>query len=103
MAFDSFNSHPLANLERADLDLIVALVLESGSLKGLASAYGVSYPTIRGRLDRVIERLRDAVEGREPDPLRDLLADLVERGELTVTAARQIRDAARKEHDHVVD
>ncbi|MEZ5979231.1 MAG: DUF2089 family protein [Planctomycetota bacterium] len=88
--------HPLARLPREDLDLVVALVLCSGSLKGLAEAYGVSYPTIRARLDRTIERLRAVVEGAEPDPVRDLLAELVERGELSVSGARRLRDVLRE-------
>jgi hypothetical protein len=33
-------------------------VLASGSLKELASVYGISYPTIRLRLDRVIEKIK---------------------------------------------
>lgn len=87
--------HPLARLPREDLDLVVQLVLRSGSLKDLATDYDVSYPTIRARLDRVIERLRAAVEGKPLDPLSDYLATLVERGELSVSAARGIRDVAR--------
>lgn len=86
--------HVLLALPREDLDLIVELVLQSGSLKGLAKAYSVSYPTIRNRIDKVIERLRDAVDGREPDPFRELLATLVERGELSTSAAKRIHDAA---------
>lgn len=98
MAFDSSNpaDHPLGALPREDLDLIAQLVLHSGSLKDLAGAYGVSYPTIRTRLDRVIERLRAAVEGRRPDPVSELLADLVEKGELGVSTARRIRAAVRQ-------
>lgn len=105
MSFDSLNStesrsgneHPLLRLGRDDLDLIVQLVLCSGSLKGLAEVYGVSYPTIRARLDKTIERLRAAVEGRRPDPLNELLADLLDRGELSPSAARTIREVARRE------
>lgn len=97
MAFDSSNTdHPLGALPREDLDLIAQLVLRSGSLKDLAAAYGVSYPTIRTRLDRVIERLRAAVERRRPDPVSELLADLVEKGELGVSTARRIRAAVRQ-------
>lgn len=88
--------HPLAALPRADLDLIVELVLQSGSLKGLARSYGVSYPTIRNRVNKVIARLRDAVEGREPDPFRELLASLVARGELTTAGARRIHAAEQQ-------
>lgn len=78
------------------MDLITELVLRSGSLKDLATAYGVSYPTIRLRLDRVIERLQAVVAGRASDPLSELLASLVERGELSAASARSIRDIARQ-------
>ncbi len=88
--------HPLLALPREDLDLITQVVLLSGSLKDLAKAYGVSYPTIRLRLDRVIERLKAAVDGQPPDPLSEMLARLVERGELSASNARAIRDLARK-------
>lgn len=87
--------HVLLSLPREDLDLIVELVLKSGSLKDLASAYGVSYPTIRARLDRVMERLQAAVAGQRADPVSQLLADLVERGEVSPAAARSIRDVVR--------
>ncbi len=100
MTFDSSNSdHPLNRLPREDLDLIVELVLKSGSLKDLASAYGVSYPTIRARLDKTIERLGAAVRGQTPDPVSELLASLVERGELSPTGARAVRDLVRQQRD----
>ena len=83
-------------LPREDLDLIMELVLQSGSLKDLASAYGVTYPTIRLRLDRLIERLRFAVNGKQPDPLNELLAGLVERGEMSVSGARAVRELTRE-------
>lgn len=91
-----FETHPLAQLPREDLDLITRLTLQSGSLKALAKSYGVSYPTIRARLDRTIERLQIVMEGRTPDPLSDLLADLVGRGELSRSSANAIRDIARR-------
>jgi len=108
MAFDSLNpqpnpngtaGHPLARLSREDLDLITEFVLHSGSLKDLGQAYGVSYPTIRSRMDALIGRLRLAIDGRRPDPLSDLLANLVERGELTASAARSIRDTVRQSQE----
>jgi hypothetical protein len=98
-------NHPLARLSREDLDLITRLTLHSGSLKALAKDFGVSYPTIRSRLDRTIERLTHAIEGREPDPLNEMLADLVARGELSRSNAVAIRDTARRaaraaDHQH---
>jgi hypothetical protein len=87
--------HVLGTLPREDLDFIVELVLRSGSLKDLATAYGVTYPTIRLRLDRLIERLQAAVNGKQPDLLKELLAKLVERGEMSVSGARSVRDLVR--------
>jgi hypothetical protein len=87
--------HVLGALPREDLDIIVELVLRSGSLKDLATSYGVTYPTIRLRLDRLIERLQAAVNGKQPDPLKELLARLVERGEMSASGARSVRDLVR--------
>ena len=86
---------PICKLPSADQDLITQLTLHSGSLKALAKTFGVSYPTIRRRLDEVIERLQTIVEGREPEPMNELLADLVRRGEITPSAARDVRDLHR--------
>lgn len=87
--------HPLAGLEEDDLDFIVQFVLASGSLKEMAERYGVSYPTIRASLDRVIENLRMRLNGETRDEMTELLAGLVERGELSAGVARKIRGLHR--------
>ncbi len=78
--------------------MVTAFVLASGSIKDLASQYGISYPTMRARLDELIGRLKAAVEKRPVDPLREYLADLIARGQITSSAARRIRDL----HDQAV-
>jgi hypothetical protein len=45
-------------LSDEDLAFIKRFVFASGSLKELAAAYGISYPTVRGRLDRLIEKIK---------------------------------------------
>jgi hypothetical protein len=45
-------------LEDEDVSFIKRFVLASGSLKELASVYGISYPTVRLRLDRLIEKVK---------------------------------------------
>ena len=45
-------------LEDEDLAFIKRFILFSGSLKDLADAYNVSYPTLRLRLDRLIEKVK---------------------------------------------
>lgn len=48
----------LAKLSDEDVAFLKRFVLASGSLKQLAEAYGISYPTVRLRLDRLIEKIR---------------------------------------------
>lgn len=110
MVSDSLNmplsgvaDHPLFALPREDLDLIAQLVLASGSLKDLAAGYEVSYPTIRSRLDRTIARLREVLAGRTPDPVIELVADLVERGEISTAGARAIRELVRRQGPRSAD
>ena len=44
-------------LEEEDLSFIKRFVLASGSMKELANAYDISYPTVRLRLDRLIQKI----------------------------------------------
>ena len=72
----------IANLEEEDLHFIKRLVLASGSLKDLAAEYGVSYPTIRARLDGVIERVKILDKHDGDDPLEARIRILVAKGEM---------------------
>ena len=55
----------LAGLDEEDLGFIRKFVLASGSLKEVAQLYGVTYPTVRLRLDRLIQKIR---LGKTPPP-----------------------------------
>lgn len=90
-------AHPLFSLTEEELDLVLQLVLTSGSFKDLARVYHISYPTVRIRMDRLIQRVQQIVGGTPPDPMTQLLAELVERGEITVSAARSLRDLYRQQ------
>ena len=62
-----------------DLAFLKRFLLSSGTLKQLAADYGVSYPTIRLRLDRLIDKVRLIDEHTTAGPfelmLRTLYAD----------------------------
>ncbi|WP_369814487.1 DUF2089 family protein [Lactococcus sp. DD01] len=45
------------NLEPEEQEFIKNFILASGSLKQLAKEYEVSYPTVRSRLDKLIEQI----------------------------------------------
>jgi hypothetical protein len=48
----------LAALDEEDISFIKKFILSSGSLKEVANIYGVTYPTVRLRLDRLIQKIR---------------------------------------------
>jgi hypothetical protein len=47
----------MTNLDDEDVSFIKKFLLSSGSLKELASIYSVTYPTVRLRLDRLIQKI----------------------------------------------
>jgi len=48
----------MVNLDDEDVSFIKKFVLASGSLKEIASQYGVTYPTVRLRLDKIIQKIQ---------------------------------------------
>ena len=48
----------ISNLEDEELTFIKKFVLSSGSLKEISKLYNVTYPTVRLRLDRIIQKIR---------------------------------------------
>lgn len=77
-----------------DRQFLKRFVLLSGSLKDLATEYGVSYPTIRSRLDRVIASVQ-AAEQAAADDFERLLRVKVTQGALSATDARSLLQAHR--------
>ena len=59
-------------LEEEDLVFIKKFVLASGSLKEVAKQYQVTYPTVRLRLDRLIQKIQMGDE-QECDPYISLI------------------------------
>lgn len=57
----------IAGLEEEDVAFIKKFVLASGSLKEVAGQYGVTYPTVRLRLDRLIQKIK-LTEDTAADP-----------------------------------
>jgi hypothetical protein len=85
----------LAALGEEDLEFLRRFLLTSGSLKALAEEYGVSYPTLRGRLDRLIAKVKAAEEPRTRDPFERRLRVLVADAQITAALARELLAAHR--------
>jgi hypothetical protein len=65
----------MVNLEDEDVSFIKRFLLSSGSLKEMASQYGVTYPTVRLRLDRLIQKIQ-INDNSETDPYVSLIKRL---------------------------
>ena len=65
--------------DEEDFSFLKRFLLASGSLKELAEGYGISYPTVRLRLDRLIEKAKIADKREVTGPFerkaRGLFAD----------------------------
>jgi len=66
------------HLSDEDLAFLKRFALASGSLKDTARAYGISYPTVRLRLDRLIQKIElldEPISSPFERELRALFAD----------------------------
>jgi hypothetical protein len=86
----------LAALNSEDLQFLKRFLNASGSLKDLGQEYQVSYPTVRGRLDRLIAKVRAAEDPKITDTFERKLQMLVADGALSHALAREILQAHRE-------
>lgn len=86
----------IKQLSREDLNFLKEFVLASGSLKELAKLYGISYPTVRLRLDRLIKLVKEFSQDHELSPLERELQNLVIKGELSSNNANKILQSHKK-------
>ena len=82
-----FEPPPLAQLSAEDQIFVAAFVRCHGSIKQMEKFFGVSYPTIKNRLNRIGGRLPFAeIEPADASPGASELLDRLEQGELSVAA-----------------
>jgi hypothetical protein len=80
-----FEPPQLAALSGDDQVFVAAFVRSHGSIKEMERIFGVSYPTIKSRLNRIAEQL-DFVE-TDPAPSGADVVDRLRRGEISVDEA----------------
>jgi hypothetical protein len=81
----SFELPPLARLKAEDQLFVIAFVRSHGSIKDMESLFGISYPTVKNRLN-AIAALLPFVDVNPPAPRGDVL-DQLGRGEISVEEA----------------
>jgi hypothetical protein len=81
----SFAPPKLAQLAMEDQVFVAAFVRSHGSIKEMEQVFGVSYPTVKARLNRIAASL-EFVE-TDPQPGRSEVLERLARGEITADQA----------------
>lgn len=85
----------MQSLEEEDMKFIRNFLLASGSLKEIAKEYGVTYPTVRLRLDRLIQKIRLS-EKTGQDPYINLIKRMAVNEKLDLDAAKLLISEYKK-------
>lgn len=85
----------MTNLNDEDIAFIKRFVLSSGSLKEMANQYEVTYPTVRSRLDRLIEKIKLADNSTESEYIK-LIKKLAIDEHIDFEAAKLLIEEYRK-------
>ena len=80
-----FELPPLARLSAEDQVFIMAFLRCDGSIKEMEKTFGISYPTVKSRLNRIAGQF-EFVENM-PMPVQEDVLDKLARGEITVNEA----------------
>jgi len=81
----SFELPPLARLMAEDQVFVMAFVRSDGSIKEMERIFGISYPTVKGRLSRIASQLQ-FVESVNTSVKEEVL-EALERGEINAGEA----------------
>jgi hypothetical protein len=87
----------IEGLSDEDLMFVKRFVLASGSLKDLAGAYGISYPTVRLRIDRLIQKIAVLDDQRPASPFERRLRALYADGRLDLDTLKALLAAHEQE------
>lgn len=77
----------MSNLDDEDMAFVKRFLLASGSLKEIASQYGVTYPTVRLKLDKLIQKIK-LTENVASDPYISLIKKLAINERLDLDTAK---------------
>lgn len=85
----------MSELEDEDVVFIKKFLQASGSLKEMARHYGVTYPTVRLRLDKLIQKIKIS-EDTSTDPYIALIKRLVVNDRVDLDTAKVLISAYKK-------
>ncbi|MGM0890724.1 MAG: DUF2089 family protein [Bacillota bacterium] len=88
----------ILSLDIEDIEFIKNFVMNSGSLKEIAKFYGVSYPTVRIRLDKLIQKIK-LNNSAENEEFISFIKKLSIDDRISLEDAKMIIDKYKKERE----
>jgi hypothetical protein len=82
-----FELPPLARLRYEDQVFVAEFLRCHGSIKHMEKAFGISYPTVKNRLNKIIQQLHLALVAQVTE--HDEIFDMLERGEISAQEAAE--------------
>ncbi len=92
---DSLFPEWIRNLEDEELSFIKKFVLSSGSLKEISKLYGVTYPTVRLRLDKIIQKIH-LYDKEQKEPFISLVKNLAINEKIELDTAKLLINEYKK-------
>lgn len=90
---NDFSLSKFASLSKEQMDFVEVFVVKRGNIKGVEKELGISYPTVRSKLNDIVEQLgyeeeQDAKPSLEEDKKRKMgILDMLEKEEIDAQEA----------------
>lgn len=95
-----FEMGKFQTLDSEDLEFIELFLQKRGSIKDVGESLGISYPTVRNRIDKIVKKLGGKIDKKES---RIDILNMLDNGEISPSQAsellKELKDEWRKEND----
>ena len=89
-----FEMDNFSRLDKEDKEFIELFLQKRGSIKDVGEEIGISYPTVRNRIDKLVAKLGGKVDKKAS---RIDILNMLDNGEITASQARELLEELKDE------
>lgn len=89
-----FEMDNFSRLDKEDKEFIELFLQKRGSIKDVGEEIGISYPTVRNRIDKLVAKLGGQVDKKAS---RIDILNMLDNGEITASQARELLEELKDE------
>ena len=89
-----FEMDNFSRLDKEDKEFIELFLQKRGSIKDVGEEIGISYPTVRNRIDKLVNKLGGTIDKKES---RIDILNMLDNGEITAEQARELLEGLKDE------